>query len=113
MSFFFQHVWSKCAKPIAVCYSAVTDNKISGPEKLGAEAKTSRQQCNIIQKRYNSIGNSQLALMAHLFRLIFLDCLAFGEMGARKIMPACQWLSLKALLNRVIGLQLWRHSKPS
>lgn len=65
---------------------------------------TPRQQCNVTQKRYNSIGNSQLALMAHLFGIIFLVCLAFGEMRAGKIMPACQWLSLKALLNIGIGL---------
>lgn len=42
--------------------------------------------------------------MAHLFRIIFLVCLAFGELRAGKIMPACQWLFVKALLNRAIGL---------
>lgn len=50
--------------------------------------------------------------MAHSFRLIFLGCLAFGEMGAGKITPACQRLSVKALLNRAIALQLGRHPKP-
>lgn len=43
--------------------------------------------------------------MAHWFRLIFLGCLAFGEMGARKITPACQQLSIKVLLSRALQLR--------
>lgn len=111
-NFFFSTLGVNAQNLLCATQSWYSDNKISEPGKFSAEAKTTRQQCNIIQKRCNSIGNSQLALMAHSFRLIFLGCLAFGEMGAGKITPACQQLSIKALLNRAIALQLGRHPKP-
>lgn len=64
-NFFFSTLGVNAENLLYATQSWYSDNKISELGKFSAEAKTSRQQCNIIQKRYNSIGNSQLALMAH------------------------------------------------